>query len=164
MGQHRVIELGPEELEEIKPLLVDLHLDEQLFYPEHPQLTRPQLEASLPAVKNEFVGENLVLAVRDPQGRLAGFCWLVLFDPGTGLEGEVAEVYVAEPDRGGGVGEALLERAVQVFVERGVTLAYVWTRAENQGATHLYEKVGFGPNSQLVLTWYPSAGQAGRGG
>ncbi len=162
MGRHQVVELGRGELEEIKPLLVDLHLDEQRFYPQHPQLSRSQLEASLPAVTGEFVGENLVLAVRDAQSNLAGFCWLVLFDPGTGLEGEVAEVFVAEAHRGGGVGEALLERAVQVFAERGVTLAYVWTREENQGATRLYEKAGFGPTSQLVLTWYPSTAQPGK--
>ncbi len=156
VGRHEVVELGESELEQIKPLLVDLHLDEQEFYPEHPHLDRSELETSLPPVRGSFIGQNLVLAVRDAYGGVAGFCWLVLFDPGTGLEGEVAEVFVASAHRGRGVGEALLERALRVFAERGVTLGYVWTRAENADATRLYRKAGFGPTKQLILTWYPN--------
>jgi ribosomal protein S18 acetylase RimI-like enzyme len=86
---------------------------------------------------------------------VVGFCWVVLFDPGTGLEGEVAEVYVAEGHRGQGLGEALVGRAVGVFQERGVTLGYVWTRGGNEPAIRLYQAAGFEPTRQLVLTWYP---------
>jgi ribosomal protein S18 acetylase RimI-like enzyme len=71
------------------------------------------------------------------------------------LEGEVAEVYVAERHRGRGVGEALVSRAVRVFEERGVTLGYVWTRDANEPAVRLYRAAGFEPTRQLVLTWYP---------
>ena len=149
--------LRPEELALIRPLLVDLHIHEQLYYTDHPQLTRAQIDASLDEVQGTFVGENVVFAVRDGPSGLAGFCWVVLFDPGTGLEGEVAEVYVGEEHRGRGVGEALVRRAVRLFEERGVTLGYVWTRPENDAATRLYRSVGFEPTRQLVLTWYPSS-------
>jgi mycothiol synthase len=90
-------------------------------------------------------------------GGIKGFCWVVLFDPGTGLEGEVAEVYVAEPHRGKGLGGALVRRAVELFRERGVTLGYVWTRGENEPAVRLYRDSGFEPTRQLVLTWYPAS-------
>jgi ribosomal protein S18 acetylase RimI-like enzyme len=93
--------------------------------------------------------------VRDPEGRVAGFCWCVLFDPGSGLEGEVAEVYVADGERGRGVGEALARRAVELLRERGVTLGYVWTRPQNEAAVRVYQRAGFSPSSQLVMTWYP---------
>jgi ribosomal protein S18 acetylase RimI-like enzyme len=144
------------ELALVRPLLVDLHLHEQPHYADHPQLTRDQVEASLSEVRARFTGENVIYAVRDGEGGLAGFCWVVLFDPGTGLEGEVAEVYVAEDHRGRRVGEALLRRAVDLFRERGVTLGYVWTRRDNRAATRLYRSAGFEPTTQLVLTWYPT--------
>jgi len=149
--------LRPEELALVRPLLVDLHLHEQPHYTDHPQLTRAEVDASLDEVEGTFEGENVVFAVRDGPGGLAGFCWVVLFDPGTGLEGEVAELYVAEAHRGQGVGEALVRRAVQLFAERGVTLGYVWTRPDNDAATRLYRSAGFEPTRQLVLTWYPSS-------
>jgi ribosomal protein S18 acetylase RimI-like enzyme len=148
----------------IKPLLVDLHLDEQAHYPDHPQFTRKQIEAQLPPVRSRFTGENVVLAVRDRAGAVLGFCWVVMFDPGTGLEGEVAEVYVAEQHRGQGLGEALVARAVQLFEERGVTLGYVWTRDANEPAVRLYRAAGFEPTSQLVLTWYPVDDEGRRSG
>jgi ribosomal protein S18 acetylase RimI-like enzyme len=80
----------------------------------------------------------------------------VLFDPGTGLEGEVAEVYVDAGHRGRGVARALVESAVALFREKGVTLGYVWTRRDNETAIRLYRTAGFHDNKQLVLTWYPT--------
>ncbi|TME16965.1 MAG: GNAT family N-acetyltransferase [Chloroflexi bacterium] len=103
-----------------------------------------------------FKGENVILAVRAGSS-LAGFCWCVLFDPGTGLEGEIAELFVAAEQRGSGVGKALVDAALDLFRERGVTLGYVWTREENEAAVGLYRRAGFEPNRQLVLTWYPTS-------
>jgi ribosomal protein S18 acetylase RimI-like enzyme len=147
--------LSPEDYGLVGDLLVELHLSEQPHYPDHPQLSRGDLETGLTRVPLRFEGENVIFAVRDQGGGLAGFCWCVLFDPGSGLEGEVAEVFVAGDQRGRGVGEALIKRAVELFRERGVTLGYVWTRSENEAAVNLYQKAGFNPSSQLVLVWYP---------
>jgi len=146
----------------IKPLLVELHLSEQVHYSDHPQLPREEIERHLAQVPSAFHGENVVFAVRDEVGELMGFCWLVLFDPGTGLEGEVAELYVAEAHRGRGIGSLLVRQATRLFAERGVTLAYVWTRPDNDAAVRLYTSAGFEPNRQLVMTWYPldPAGQS----
>jgi ribosomal protein S18 acetylase RimI-like enzyme len=151
--------LSESELRLIKPLLVELQLQEQPHYADHPQLTAGQIDEALD-VRPAFDGENIVFACRDGAGSLAGFCWVVLFDPGTGLEGELAEVYVAPAFRGRGVGEALVRSAVDLFERRGVTLGYVWTRADNEPALRLYRGAGFEPTQQLILTWYP--GMAGR--
>jgi ribosomal protein S18 acetylase RimI-like enzyme len=140
----------------IKPLLVELHMGEQVHYSDHPQLRREEIENHLATVPTYFQGENVVFGVRDEIGDVIGFCWLVLFDPGTGLEGEVAEVYVAPEHRGRGVGEMLMDQAVRLFRERRVTLGYVWTRPDNEAAVRLYRSAGFEANRQLVLTWYPS--------
>jgi ribosomal protein S18 acetylase RimI-like enzyme len=140
---------------QIRPLLVELHLTEQVHYEDHPQLPREEIERHLTQVPAAFFGENVIYAVRDEVGQVIGFCWIVLYDPGTGLEGEVAEVYVAADHRGQGIGEMLLRRAVRLFSERRVTLAYVWTRPDNEAAVKLYRSAGFEPSRQLVMTWYP---------
>jgi ribosomal protein S18 acetylase RimI-like enzyme len=139
----------------IKPLLVELHLGEQVHYADHPQLGRQEIEQHLTQVPSAFRGENVIYAVRDEVGHVVGFCWIVLYDPGTGLEGEVAELYVAAEHRGRGIGEMLVRQAVRLFHERRVTLAYVWTRPDNETAVRLYRAAGFEPNRQLVMTWYP---------
>jgi ribosomal protein S18 acetylase RimI-like enzyme len=139
----------------IKPLLIELHLGEQVHYSDHPQLSRGEIERQLTEVPSTFRGENVIYAVRDEIGQVVGFCWIVLYDPGTGLEGEVAEVYVAIEHRGRGIGEMLVREAVKLFEERRVTLGYVWTRPDNASAVRLYSSVGFEPNRQLVMTWYP---------
>ena len=139
----------------IKPLLVELHLGEQIHYADHPQLPREEIERHLMSVPTAFRGENVIYAVRDEVGQVVGFCWIVLYNPGTGLEGEVAELYVAEGHRGRGIGEMLVRQAVRLFAERRVTLGYVWTRPDNETAIRLYRHAGFEPNRQLVMTWYP---------
>ena len=146
--------LKPKEHDLVRPLLLELYEYEQPFFSEHPQLSHAELERTVQSIPASFTGENVILAVRAPEG-LAGFCWCVLFDPGTGLEGEVAEVYVAAAHRREGVGRALLDAAVNLFEKEGVTLGYVWTRPENDAAVKLYHEAGFTPNRQLVLTWYP---------
>jgi len=156
MGTLTVERLASGDYALIKPLLVDLHLAEQAHYEDHPQLSRWEIEDNLTTVPTSFRGDNVVFAVRDNEGEVVGFCWIVLFDPGTGLEGEVAEVCVAAEHRGHGIGEVLMEQAVRLFRERGVTLGYVWTRADNEAAVRLYRSSGFEPSRQLVLTWYPT--------
>ena len=148
--------LATGDYDSIKPLLVELQLGEQIHYADHPQLPREEIERHLARVPEAFRGENVIYAVRDEIGQVIGFCWIVLYNPGTGLEGEVAELYVAEGHRGQGVGEMLVREAVRLFAERGVTLGYVWTRADNEVAIRLYANAGFEPNRQLVMTWYPS--------
>jgi ribosomal protein S18 acetylase RimI-like enzyme len=140
---------------QIKPLLVDLHLGEQTHYADHPQLRREEIERHLTQVPAAFSGENVVFAARDETGHVVGFCWIVLFDPGTGMEGEIAELYVSSEHRGQGIGEMLVRQATRLFAERRVTLAYVWTREDNEAAVRLYTNAGFETNRQLVMTWYP---------
>src|SRR5438093_5672551 len=111
----------------IKPLLVELHLTEQAHYEDHPQLPREEIERHLASVPSAFRGENVIFAVRDEIDQVVGFCWIVLYDPGTGLEGGVAELYVAEGHRGRGVGGMVVRQAVRPFAERRVSLGYVCT-------------------------------------
>ena len=140
-------------------MLAELIAEEQRHY-DHPQLTPEEVARDVRTPPGaRFLGENQIIGAKDKAGRLIGICWCVLFDPGTGLEAEVAEVYVDPAYRSQGLGRRLLERAVALFRERGVTFAAVWTRESNPEAIHLYERAGFRRTEQLVLTWLPLPGR-----
>ena len=46
----------------IKPLLVELHLGEQVHYSDHPQLSRGEIERHLAEIPSTFRGENVIYA------------------------------------------------------------------------------------------------------
>jgi ribosomal protein S18 acetylase RimI-like enzyme len=133
-------------------------LSEQPHY-DHPQLSRDEIEHDVAqAPTPRFSGENIILAARTGE-KVVGLCWCVLFNPGTGLEAEVAEVYVDPEFRSRGIGGQLLRDAVELFRQRNVTFAAVWTRESNPQAVRLYEEAGFRRTEQLVLTWLPLPGR-----
>jgi ribosomal protein S18 acetylase RimI-like enzyme len=138
----------------VRALLVDLALDEQDKY-DHPRQTRQQVEQGMPPLRGSFLGENRLFVARDAGGEAVGVCWCVLFDPGTGLEGEVAELYVAPAQRGRGIATLLLREAMGLFRARAVTFVCVWTRDDNPAAMAAYRRAGFGETEQRVLTWLP---------
>lgn len=135
-------------------LLVDLALEEQDKY-DHPRQSRQQIEHGMPPLRGSFVGENRIFVARDEGGEAVGVCWCVLFDPGTGLEGEVAELYVSPSHRGRGIAGKLLGEAMGLFRSRNVTFVCVWTRDDNPAAMAAYRRAGFGETEQKVLTWLP---------
>jgi GNAT superfamily N-acetyltransferase len=151
--------LDANEHAEVSPLLAELIAEEQRHY-DHPQLTAEEVarDVRIPPGAH-FTGENVIIGARNGAGRLVGMCWCVFFDPGTGLEAEVAEVFVDPSHRSQGLGRRLLERAVALFRERGVTFAAVWTRESNPEAVRVYERAGFRRTDQLVLTWLPLPGR-----
>lgn len=159
----RIEQLGDPGDREVHRLLVALALEEQEAY-DHPRESAAELDARTGPVRPRFTGESIVLVARDGEGRAAGLCWCVLFDPGTGLEGEVAELYVAPPARGRGLATALVGEAMRLFRERGVTFAQVWTHPGNAAALAVYRRHGFATTEQAVLTWLPLPGREGEAG
>ncbi len=138
---------------EVTALLVDLTLQEQDHYA-HPRETRHEVERRLRPART-FIGENHLLVARDQGGHPVGVCWVALFDPGTGLEAEIAELYVRPEARGGGVARDLVAEAMALMRRRLVTFASVWTRDDNPAALRAYLAAGFAPTEQVVLTWLP---------
>jgi ribosomal protein S18 acetylase RimI-like enzyme len=134
--------LAPSALEEVRPLLVELLAEDH---------------GLLGEIRPGFAGENVILVVRE-EGEVVALCWCAIWDPGTGPEGEVAEVYVRPGHRGRGLARQLLSAAVRLFTEREVTFATVWTTTDNDAALRLYRGAGFTPTDQAVLTWLPGRG------
>jgi ribosomal protein S18 acetylase RimI-like enzyme len=143
-------------MEEARPLLLAL-LEEQHSGGPHHMMRADIARGLLGPIRPAFRGENLILAARD-DADIVGLCWCVIFDPGSGLEGEVAEVFVQPSHRGRGLAAKLLLAAVDLFRERDVTFATVWTTPSNEAAVRLYQRAGFKPTDQLVLTWLPDRG------
>jgi GNAT superfamily N-acetyltransferase len=138
---------------QVRAMLVDLALAEQRHY-DHPEETSEQLNTRLTTAPR-FAGENHILVARTSSGETIGLCWVVLFDPGTGLEAEIAELYVRPHERGQGVAHRLMAEAMQLIRSREVTFACVWTRGDNEAALAAYIAAGFAPTEQTVLTWLP---------
>ncbi len=140
---------------EVRAMLVDLALGEQRHF-DHPVEFPEQLTERL-RPSPHFTGDNHILVARAADGRAVGLCWIVLFDPGTGLEAEVAELYVRPEGRGQGVANRLMAEAMDVLRKREVTFACVWTRGDNPAALAAYQAAGFAATEQTVLTWLPLA-------
>jgi GNAT superfamily N-acetyltransferase len=138
---------------QVRAMLVDLALAEQRHY-DHPEESSEHLSERL-STSPRFSGENHILVARTRDGAAIGLCWVVLFDPGTGLEAEIAELYVRPHGRGQGVAHRLMADAMQLIRSRGVTFACVWTRGDNHAALAAYIAAGFAPTEQTVLTWLP---------
>lgn len=149
----RIAELEDHDDPAVRQLLVDLTVAEQPHYA-HPQESRDEVARRL-RVTPRFSGENRFLVARDQAGTALGLCWVVLFDPGNGLEAEIAELYVRPHARGRGVATQLATAAMALIRARGVTFASVWTRNDNPAALAVYRAAGFTPTEQTVLTWLP---------
>ncbi len=142
----------------VQSMLVELGLEDQEHY-DHPRESREEIAAHTGPIASHFRGENVVRVARAGDGSALGLCWCVIFDPGNGLEGEVAELYVLPDARGQGVATALVGEAMRLFRQRAVSFATVWTRPDNPAALAVYRRHGFAPTEQTVLTWLPLPGR-----
>jgi ribosomal protein S18 acetylase RimI-like enzyme len=96
--------------------------------------------------------EHYAAWVAEDKGQLAGFVDVFLF-PDVGHDryiGVVNNVVVDERARGQGVGERLVQEAVQHCRRHGVVEVHVWTDRTNAQAIRLYKKLGFEERGVLL--------------
>jgi len=66
-----------------------------------------------------------------------------LFAPRGAREGDIQTIAVAEDARRGGLGRSFMNALIGEARKRGVTQLFLEVRADNPGAQHLYETLGF---------------------
>lgn len=103
-------------------------------------------------------GDTIVLVAGAPPCGLA----VLRFRPAIwsrALECYLAELYVAPPDRGQGIGRALMERAIDVARSEGADRMDLGTGEADVAARALYESLGFdnhehGPSGVSSVSYF----------
>ena len=108
----------------------------------------PQLSTNAAPLNPTDVAELLaspstVVFVARDEGRLVGSLTLVVFPIPTGLRAWIEDVVVDETARGGGVGEALTNAAIEESRRRHVRSIDLTTRPSREAANRLYARLGF---------------------
>ena len=80
-----------------------------------------------------------LVATEGPGGRVSGFILLHGVPP----EMEILSVAVARLHRGGGIGRALVEKAMSRLAAEGITTLFLEVEEGNATAISLYHKTGF---------------------
>jgi mycothiol synthase len=152
----------PIDLRPFRPLVDDdafLEVNNRAFswHPDQSGWTADHLRAR--EAEPWFDADGFLLHERD--GRLAGFCWTKVH-PATDGDPALGEIYVIAVDpafHGLGLGRALTLAGLRHLAESGLGHGMLHVEADNVGALHLYEDLGFTRHS-AHRWWGPAdAGQ-----
>jgi ribosomal protein S18 acetylase RimI-like enzyme len=109
-------------------------------------------EAAREAAARHAVTGGLFLAREsgdDDESRLVGFCTADLATGGfetDAVRGVVRNLYVRPPDRGHGIGEALVATAEAHLADRGADVVSLEVLADNEAARRFYRRQGYTPH------------------
>lgn len=78
-----------------------------------------------------------------------------LLAPQGGRDGDIQTIAVAESDRRGGLGRTLIQTLIAEAHKRGADQVFLEVRADNGGAQHLYETLGFVAIAERVGYYQP---------
>jgi GNAT superfamily N-acetyltransferase len=140
--------VGPGDLDELLPLMRG-YCD---FYKVAP--SDEDLLALSRALLDDPEHEGLQLIARADDGRAIGFAtifWTWSTTDAARL-GVMNDLFVAEPDRGGGAADALIAACREECTNRGAKRLAWQTAPDNQRAQAVYERVG-GHREQWVDYW-----------
>lgn len=93
---------------------------------------------------------NYQYLVAEKEGKIVGFaglCWYPI--PSKGLMGWIEEVVVDKPWRGQGIGQALMEKLLQLANDKG--LKQIKLTTADPAARHIYEKFDFIKKNEDLL-------------
>lgn len=109
-----------------------------------PQLTTnnppPTLDALTALVQD---ASSTLLVARNEQGQIVGALNLTVYRVPTGIRSIIEDVIVDLSARGQGVGEALMQRAMEIAKEKGAANITLTSNPMRVAANSLYVKLGF---------------------
>jgi ribosomal protein S18 acetylase RimI-like enzyme len=109
-----------------------------------PQLTQnnppPSPDNLADLVRN--VSSTLMIA-RDASGKIVGALTLSVYRVPTGVRSIIEDVIVDNAARGQGIGEALMNRAIELAREKGAQNISLTSNPMREAANRLYLRVGF---------------------
>lgn len=123
------------------------HADEELceaFQRLVPQLTTnhpPPTLDELTALVQE--ASSTLMVARNPAGQIIGALSLAVYRVPTGVRSIIEDVVVDLSARGQGVGEALMQRAIERAAEKGASNITLTSNPMRVAANRLYLKMGF---------------------
>jgi ribosomal protein S18 acetylase RimI-like enzyme len=109
----------------------------------------PQLSSSSAPISRIELTEitsseaDTLFMARDSQGRIVGSLTLAVFRIPTGVRAWIEDVVVDDSARGAGVGEALVDAAVERARSLGAKTVDLTSRPSREAANRLYLRVGF---------------------
>jgi ribosomal protein S18 acetylase RimI-like enzyme len=109
----------------------------------------PQLSSSAPPPTFAELDEiatspaTSFFVARNADGRIVGALTLVHFRLPTGVRAWIEDVVVDQAERGGGIGSALVNAAVEVARQVGARTVDLTSRPHREAANRLYRRLGF---------------------
>ena len=109
----------------------------------------PQLSSSAQPLSFEQIQELLaqdclhLVCALDENNRILGMLSLVVFDIPTGRRAWIEDVVTDQAARGQGVGQSLVDAAVEHARELGAKTVDLTSRPTREAANRLYRRVGF---------------------
>jgi ribosomal protein S18 acetylase RimI-like enzyme len=109
-----------------------------------PQLTNnnppPSLNDLTALVRDS---SSTLMVARGDAGKIIGALTLTVYRVPTGVRSIIEDVIVDNSARGGGVGKALMKRAVEIARERGASNISLTCNPMREAANKLYQRMGF---------------------
>ena len=105
----------------------------------------PPLQADMEALVLSDSSTLLYARYPDVMGDIAGILTLIIYRVPTGIRARVEDVVVDETLRGKGIGEALVEYALNMAREAGADGVALTSNPGREAANRLYQKLGFKP-------------------
>ena len=109
-----------------------------------PQLTNnnpPPSLNDLTAIVQD--ASSTLLVARNKEQKIVGTLTLAAYRVPSGVRSMIEDVVVDNSARGQGIGEALVNRAIEVAREKGVQYISLTSSSMREAANRLYVKVGF---------------------
>lgn len=120
-----------------------------------PQLTARNPPPGLVELTELVATPGTVLLLAREGDAVLGMLTFVSYRIPAGLRGRIEDVVVDEAARGKGVGEALVQAALELAAQHGVQSVALTSSPSREAANRLYRRLGFEQRETNVYVWRP---------